>query len=155
VYNDHTPCICRCSLAPLVKMQEELSGDGIIPGSALSLRHVTTMQKLHDAHRQYWLVDNAHKFAPASFRLLSCHSAILDCGNSYAQSVIVPSDSNRDQWISSGLLALHHLAEVSKRSDLEYWCVAAFTHISRFGTMVFAVSPVEIVSWHIYLTWAD
>ncbi|KAG7528257.1 hypothetical protein FFLO_06289 [Filobasidium floriforme] len=99
------------------------------------------MTRIHEAYRQYWLVDHAHKFAPGSFRLLSTHSAILNCDNSYARHVQEGSDASKDDWIDACLLALSNVAELSEKNDLEYWCVSAFTHISRFGTMIYAAVP--------------
>jgi hypothetical protein len=125
-------------------MQEEFIQRGDCSGttqpSPLALQQVTSIQNLHDAHRQYWLVDNAHRFGPASFRLLSCHSAILECELEYSRRVLAMNKTGRDRWIAACLFAMQQLAELSQRNDLQYWCVAAFTHISRFGTIVFHVS---------------
>lgn len=131
------------SLAPLLKAHEDLTRSGPIPSDPLRLLQVTEMSRIHEAYRQYWLVDRAHKFAPGSFRLLSTHSAILKCDNSYARHVQEGSDASKDDWIAACLLALSNVAELSEKNDLEYWCVSAFTHISRFGTMIYAVSRPE------------
>lgn len=131
------------SLAPLLKAHEDLTRSGTIPSDPLGLLQVSEMTKMHEAYRQYWLVDHAHKFAPGSFRLLWTHSAILNCDNSYARHVQEGSDTSRNGWIDACLLALSNVAELSEKNDLEYWCVSAFTHISRFGTMIYAVCHPE------------
>lgn len=132
---------CSLDLAPLLKAHEDLTRSGPIPSDPLRLLQVAEMTKIHEAYRQYWLVDHAHKFAPGSFRLLSTHSAILKCDNSYARHVQEGSDASKDDWIAACLLALSNVAELSEKNDLEYWCVSAFTHISRFGTMIYAAVP--------------
>jgi hypothetical protein len=131
------------SLAPLLKAHEDLTRSGPIPSDPLRLLQVAEMTKIHEAYRQYWLVDHAHKFAPGSFRLLSTHSAILNCDNSYARHVQEGNDASKEDWIDACLLALSNVAELSEKNDLEYWCVSAFTHISRFGTMIYAVRRPE------------
>ena len=126
-------------LAPLLKAHEEATRTGPISGARLDLQQVTEIRRLHQVCHQYWLVDHANKFGPESFRLLLSHSTILSCDNSFARHFLDVSDASRNEWIDACLVALGTVSETSKRNDLEYWCVSAFTHISRFATMLFAV----------------
>lgn len=136
-------------LAPLLKAHEEATRSGPISDGRINLQQVAEIGRLHRVCHQYWLVDHADKLGPESFRLLSSHSTILSCDNRFARHVLDFNDTSRNEWVDACVVALATVAETSKRNDLEYWCVSAFTHISRFATMLFAVCTS---SYHLVLT---